>query len=80
MDAHQVRTSGPLDGITVLELDLRLTSLLMRHPDFAEGVRAQLIDKDRQPRWQPGWPDAAARAALADAVAGPPEPALTARA
>lgn len=26
-------------------------------PDLAEGIRAQLIDKDRSPRWQPGAAD-----------------------
>jgi enoyl-CoA hydratase len=33
--------------------ELALTRTAMRHPDFAEGVRAMVVDKDRRPRWHP---------------------------
>lgn len=37
----------------VLNDDLRVVVRLAHRPDFAEGVRAQIIDKDRSPRWNP---------------------------
>jgi enoyl-CoA hydratase len=36
-----------------LAAELALTRHATVHPDFLEGVRAMVVDKDRQPRWSP---------------------------
>lgn len=36
----------------VFQSEIRLVTNIVRHPEFAEGVRALLIDKDRSPTWQ----------------------------
>lgn len=38
---------------TVLKNEYRLACACLRGHDFKEGVRALLIDKDKQPKWQP---------------------------
>jgi enoyl-CoA hydratase/carnithine racemase len=36
-----------------LDAELRMTRTVTAQPDFAEGVRAMVVDKDRTPAWQP---------------------------
>lgn len=46
-------------GATVqdaLDLEYRFVARSMEHGDFLEGIRAQIIDKDRSPRWRHDWP------------------------
>jgi enoyl-CoA hydratase len=58
---RQMRT-GAATPEEALVLEYRLTQHVMQRPDFFEGVRAILIDKDQSPKWQP-----ATLAAVSDA-------------
>jgi len=53
-----------------LQTELSLTRSVTRHPDFLEGVRAQVVDKTRDPKWQPPTIEAVDPAAIARMFAG----------
>ena len=52
---EHLRLARRLSLAEVFRLEYTLSLNCCRHPEFAEGVRARLLDKDNQPHWH--WPD-----------------------
>lgn len=50
---ESIRRARELTLADALKQEYRVSCHMQKNPDFAEGVRAQIIDKDRQPKWQP---------------------------
>lgn len=50
---RQWQRGGKMSLADVFREELILSTQCARHPDFIEGVRALLVDKDNAPKWQP---------------------------
>ncbi|MFD7667166.1 enoyl-CoA hydratase/isomerase family protein [Streptomyces sp. NPDC059788] len=48
---RRARDLGPLER--VLDQEYRVSCAALTTPDLVEGIRAQVVDKDRAPRWSP---------------------------
>jgi len=49
---EQLRRARSMSLAETFQLEMIVATHCANHPDFAEGVRALLIDKDNQPRWR----------------------------
>ena len=54
---EQIHRARHLSLAQVFQMEYAMSLNCCRHPEFGEGVRARLLDKDNQPRWH--WPDVA---------------------
>ena len=52
---RRARGLGSLEE--ALAQEFRVSTRHLTAPDFVEGIRAQLVDKDRTPRWRPARPE-----------------------
>ena len=52
---EQFQRARHLSLAELFQMEYTMTLNCCRHPEFSEGVRARLIDKDQKPRWH--WPD-----------------------
>lgn len=50
---HALRHGAMFNFDQCMQTEYRLAARLLQHPDFYEGIRAVIIDKDQKPFWQP---------------------------
>jgi len=50
---EQMKRGHMLDFDDNMKMEFRMVSRVMEGKDFFEGVRAQILDKDREPKWTP---------------------------
>ncbi len=68
---RQLATSAGLgDFADIMAMEYRLGSRMLLQPDFAEGVRAVIVDKDNTPHWTPPTPEEVDEAQV-DAIFAP---------
>ncbi|MEU2072914.1 enoyl-CoA hydratase/isomerase family protein [Streptomyces sp. NPDC013489] len=56
----------------VLDLEFRVSCAALTTPDLVEGIRAQVVDKDRNPRWTPATLPEVTDESVARCFAAPP--------
>ncbi|MFK7945544.1 MAG: enoyl-CoA hydratase/isomerase family protein [Paracoccaceae bacterium] len=66
---RQIREGAKLSFEDCMRLEYRLARYCMTHPDFYEGVRAVILDKDNAPKWSPATLDEATDDFVAEAFA-----------
>lgn len=71
---RQLATSASLDDFADnMAMEYRIGSRVLTRPDFAEGVRAVIVDKDNDPKWNPANAESVSEELL-DAIFAPLPP------
>jgi enoyl-CoA hydratase len=71
---RQLALSHDLGGFEDnMAMEYRIASRVLLRPDFAEGVRAVIVDKDNAPRWNPPTPEGVSDALIEEIFAPLPK-------